>query len=110
MARPQAPSSSPCGGAPFLSWVGEKIRTMRSRRGMSRRALATQAEVSERYLAQLETGTGNCSITLLRRIAEALNIAVAELIDDRPERPIETMLLAQLVERLSSDQLTEARH
>jgi XRE family aerobic/anaerobic benzoate catabolism transcriptional regulator len=94
---------------PFLSGVGERVRTLRNRRGISRRVLAGQAEVSERYLAQLETGSGNCSITLLRRIADALNIAVAELVDDRPEHPIETVLLMQMLARLPPSQLAEAR-
>jgi XRE family aerobic/anaerobic benzoate catabolism transcriptional regulator len=93
-------------GDPFLSRVGEKVRTLRNRRGMARRALAARADVSERYLAQLETGSGNCSITLLRRIADALGISVAELVDDRPD---EHLLLAQLLERLSPSELLEAR-
>ena len=93
---------------PFLSLLGGKIRTLRNRRGMTRRALATKAEVSERYLAQLEMGSGNCSIVLLRRIAEALNVPIAELVDDRPEQPIDTTLLLQLLERLPPGQIAEA--
>jgi transcriptional regulator with XRE-family HTH domain len=41
-------------GDPFLFRLGEKVRTMRSRRGMSRKVLARHSDVSERYLAQLE--------------------------------------------------------
>jgi XRE family aerobic/anaerobic benzoate catabolism transcriptional regulator len=93
-------------GDPFLSRIGEKVRTLRNRRGMARRVLAAHAEVSERYLAQLETGTGNCSITLLRRVADALGIPVAELVDDRPD---EQLVLARLLEGLSGSELTEAR-
>ena len=76
---------------------------------MSRRVLAVEAEVSERYLAQLEGGSGNCSIALLRRIAEALSTPIAELVDDRAERPLETTLLAQLIDRLAPSQVAEAR-
>lgn len=93
----------------YLAQLGERVRTMRARRGMSRKALATHSGVSERYLAQLEGGTGNCSIVLLRRIAGALGLPVAELIDDRPERPADSLLLAQLIERLSPVQIAEAR-
>ncbi|HEV2957779.1 MAG TPA: helix-turn-helix domain-containing protein [Xanthobacteraceae bacterium] len=50
----------------FLKRLGERVRTMRSRRGMSRKVLARHSRVSERYLAQLEAGAGNCSIVLLR--------------------------------------------
>lgn len=100
-ARPEADT--------FLQRLGDRVRTTRNRRGMSRRALAKHARVSERYLAQLETGQGNCSIVLLRRIARAMGVPVAELVDDRPERPVETILLDQFLERLSPQELREAR-
>jgi XRE family transcriptional regulator, aerobic/anaerobic benzoate catabolism transcriptional regulator len=96
-------------GDPFLLRIGEKVRTMRSRRGMSRKVLARHSDVSERYLAQLEAGEGNCSIQLLRRIAEAMSVPVADLVDDRPERPLETMLLDQFLARLSPAEIAEAR-
>ncbi len=70
----------------YLRRLGERVRTVRSRRGMSRKALARHSKVSERYLAQLEAGKGNCSIVLLRRIAGAMSVPVAELIDERPDR------------------------
>lgn len=93
----------------FLSRLGEQVRTIRSRRGMSRKALAKHSDVSERYLAQLEAGTGNCSIVLLRRVAQALSVPVAQLIDDRPARSIENLLIRQLIDRLSPAQTAEAR-
>jgi XRE family aerobic/anaerobic benzoate catabolism transcriptional regulator len=94
----------------YLPRLGERVRTIRSRRAMSRKALARHSDVSERYLAQLEGGTGNCSIVLLRRIARALSVPVAELIDDRPERSIESLLLMQLIDRLSPTEVAEARN
>jgi XRE family aerobic/anaerobic benzoate catabolism transcriptional regulator len=96
-------------GDPFLQGLGEKVRTMRSRRGMSRKVLARHSDVSERYLAQLEAGEGNCSIQLLRRIADAMSVPVADLVDDRPERPLEAMLLDQFLGRLSPAEIAEAR-
>jgi XRE family aerobic/anaerobic benzoate catabolism transcriptional regulator len=96
-------------GDPFLQRLGEKVRTMRSRRGMSRKILARHSDVSERYLAQLEAGEGNGSIQLLRRIADAMSVPVADLVDDRPERPLEAMLLEQFLGRLSSGEIAEAR-
>ncbi len=94
---------------PFLRRLGEKVRIMRSRRGMSRKVLARHSDVSERYLAQLEAGEGNCSIQLLRRIADAMSVPVADLVDDRPERPLEAMLLEQFLGRLSPGEIAEAR-
>jgi XRE family aerobic/anaerobic benzoate catabolism transcriptional regulator len=57
----------------FMALVGERVRNARERRGISRRALAELSQVSLRYLAQLEGGTGNISIALLWRISEALD-------------------------------------
>src|SRR5215468_5452029 len=108
MARPKKPSDTNDLGA-YLKRLGERVRTIRSRRAMSRKALAKHSEVSERYLAQLEGGTGNCSIVLLRRIAQALSVPVAELIDDRPERSIDSLLMMQLIDRLAPAQVAEAR-
>jgi len=60
------------GSDPYLRRLGERLRTLRNQRGMTRKALAAHARVSERYLAQLEAGKGNGSIVLLRRIASAI--------------------------------------
>lgn len=95
--------------AAFLVRLGEGVRTLRSRRAMSRKALARHARVSERYLAQLEAGKGNFSVLLLRRVARAMGTPIAELIDDRPERPVEAILLDQFLDRLSPAELKEAR-
>jgi XRE family aerobic/anaerobic benzoate catabolism transcriptional regulator len=42
--------------------------------------------VSERYLGQLETGEGNVSIMLLRRLALVLNVPISELLEIEPEQ------------------------
>jgi transcriptional regulator with XRE-family HTH domain len=39
---------------------------------MSRRELARQSGISERYIAQIEAGRGNVSIVLLLRLAQAI--------------------------------------
>jgi len=93
----------------YLRRLGRRVRTMRSRRAMSRKVLARHSKVSERYLAQLEAGKGNCSIVLLRRIAGAMSVPVSELIDERPDRPVENLLLGQLLDRLAPGELTRAR-
>jgi XRE family transcriptional regulator, aerobic/anaerobic benzoate catabolism transcriptional regulator len=64
----------------FLADLGRRVRELRERRGMSRRLLAQGSSVSERYLAQLETGNGNISVILLKRVATALGVAVGELL------------------------------
>ena len=94
---------------PYLHRLGEHVRTLRNQRGMTRKALAQHAKVSERYLAQLEVGKGNCSIVLLRRIARAIGLPVTQLVHDGAEPPLDLVLLTQFLERLPPDMLVEAR-
>jgi XRE family aerobic/anaerobic benzoate catabolism transcriptional regulator len=89
--------------------VGERIREARSRRGMSRRILARDSAVSERYLAQLEAGLGNISIALLRQIAHAMGLPISDLVREGPDRPVELTLLIQTLGRLSPQELSQAR-
>ena len=93
----------------YLHRLGERVRTLRNQRGMTRKALAQHAKVSERYLAQLEAGLGNCSIVLLRRIARAIGLPVTQLVHDGAEPPLDLVLLTQFLERLPPDMLVEAR-
>ena len=93
----------------YLRRLGERVRTLRNQRGMSRKVLARQAKVSERYIAQLESGLGNCSIVLLRRIARAIGLPVTHLVHDGTEPPLDLVLLTQFLERLPQDMLVEAR-
>jgi XRE family aerobic/anaerobic benzoate catabolism transcriptional regulator len=93
----------------YLHRLGERVRTLRHQRGITRKALAQHAKVSERYLAQLEVGKGNCSIVLLRRIARAIGLPVTQLVHDGAEPPLDLVLLTQFLERLAPDMLVEAR-
>jgi XRE family aerobic/anaerobic benzoate catabolism transcriptional regulator len=52
----------------------------RAKRGMTRRQLAQGSGASERYLAQIEAGQGNPSVIILKSIAQALDVAVNELL------------------------------
>lgn len=97
------------GEADYLKLLGERIRTARAQRGMSRRILARDSGVSERYLAQLEAGQGNISIALLRKVAQAMGIPLSDLVRDEPEPPVELRLLTQSLARLSPQQLAQAR-
>ncbi|HEX3441858.1 MAG TPA: helix-turn-helix transcriptional regulator [Pseudolabrys sp.] len=93
----------------YLQRLGERVRTLRSQRGMTRKALAQHAHVSERYLAQLETGKGNGSIALLRRIARAIGLPVTQLVHEGAEPALDMVLVSQFLERLSPPALAEAR-
>src|SRR6201981_1449496 len=64
----------------FLEQLGQRVRTMRALRGMSRKVLAKVSGISERYIAQLEGGKGNVSIVLLRRVSNAMGAHLEDLI------------------------------
>ena len=83
---------------PFLVALGERVRALRSRRGITRKALALSADVSERHLANLEYGLGNASILILLQVAQALQCSLAELIGDVTTASPEWLLLRELLE------------
>jgi XRE family aerobic/anaerobic benzoate catabolism transcriptional regulator len=97
------------GEAAYLRALGERIREARARRGMTRKILARDSEVSERYLAQLEAGQGNISIALLRQVAHAMGLPLTDLVREGPDRPVELTLLIQTLGRLSAKELAQAR-
>jgi XRE family aerobic/anaerobic benzoate catabolism transcriptional regulator len=103
------PATSPHDSDRYLDRLGERVRRLRNQRGMTRKALAQHAEVSERYLAQLESGEGNCSIVLLRRIAHAMGVQVPQLVSETADPPLDVVLFNQFVERLPAPALKEAR-
>ena len=86
-----------------LGELGGRVRAWRARRGMTRRVLAVDSGLSERFLADVESGKGNVSINSLEAVARALNISILELLQDAP-RPA----LAQIQSLLSS--LDDAQH
>jgi len=89
----------------FLSALGKRVRETRERRGLTRKVLAEQADVSERYLGQLELGEGNASIVLLRRVAAALNVTLVDLLDGDPKDAEGERLVRRLLERVPAGQL-----
>ena len=89
----------------YLLALGERLREARARRGMSRKVLAADSGVSERYLAQLEAGLGNVSILLLRQIASALELPLTELLVESAEENAELNLATQFLKRLPRQKL-----
>ena len=78
MGRPEALAK--LADTAFLHALGERVRDARARRGMTRKILARDSGISERYLAQLEAGQGNTSILLLQRVAAALGRAGCKIL------------------------------
>ena len=94
---------------PFLSALGERVRALRARRGMTRKAVAQAAGVSERHLANLEYGEGNVSILLLLQVAQALQSTLAELLGDVTTQSAEWLLLRELLENRDDATLRRVR-
>jgi XRE family transcriptional regulator, aerobic/anaerobic benzoate catabolism transcriptional regulator len=94
---------------PFLVALGERVRALRSRRGMTRKAVSIAADVSERHLANLEYGVGNASILVLLQVAQALQATLAELTGDVTTSSPEWLMLRELLEGRTEPDLRRAR-
>ena len=94
---------------PFLVALGERVRALRARRGMTRKAVSISAEVSERHLANLEYGEGNASILVLLQVARALHCPLAELIGDVTTSSPEWLLIRELLETRDDASLRRVR-
>jgi XRE family aerobic/anaerobic benzoate catabolism transcriptional regulator len=91
----QSPAASE---AAFLAAIGREVRRNRAKRGMTRRQLAQASQTSERYLAQIESGVGNPSVSVLRAIAQALDLPCAALL---PEAGARTAALGAILDLLA---------
>jgi XRE family aerobic/anaerobic benzoate catabolism transcriptional regulator len=92
----------------FLEQLGQRVRTMRALRGMSRKVLAKVSGISERYIAQLESGKGNVSIMLLRRVSHAMGAHLEDLIptgEPAPDWPV----IRDLLRKATPSQIAQAR-
>jgi XRE family transcriptional regulator, aerobic/anaerobic benzoate catabolism transcriptional regulator len=82
---------------PFLVALGQRVRDLRARRGLTRKSVAIAAGVSERHLASLEYGEGNASILVLLQVSVALQCTLAELMGDVTTSSPEWLLLREML-------------
>ena len=94
---------------PSLLALGDRVRRLRARRGMTRKALAVAAGVSERHLANLEYGIGNASFLVLQQVSVALQCSLAELIGDVSTASPEWLLLRELLTSCDETMLRRVR-
>jgi XRE family aerobic/anaerobic benzoate catabolism transcriptional regulator len=92
----------------FLEQLGQRVRTMRALRGMSRKTLAKVSGISERYIAQLESGKGNVSIVLLRRVSAAMGAHVEDLIPTADTTP-DWLVIRDLMRTATPQQIAQAK-
>lgn len=95
--------------APLLPPLGQRVRAARKRLALTRRALAEASGVSERHLAQVESGNGNISVLLLARVAEALQVSLADLFRDVSPRDHEINAIQEMLSALSPGDLVQLR-
>ena len=94
---------------PLLAALGDRVRNLRAQRGLTRKAVAVSAGVSERHLANLEYGIGNASILVLQQVAGALHCSLAELVGDVTTSSPEWLLIRELLEHRSEADLRRVR-
>ncbi|MGJ5176102.1 helix-turn-helix transcriptional regulator [Bradyrhizobium oligotrophicum] len=92
----------------FLDQLGQRVRRMRGLAGMSRKVLAEVSGISERYIAQLESGKGNVSIVLLRRIANAINAPLDDIIPGG-EPSQDWPVIRDLLKKASASQIAQVK-
>ncbi len=93
----------------LLPGLGQRVKLARARRGMTRRVLAAEAGVSERHLANLESGTGNVSVLVLSEVAQALGCPLAELLGDETTSSPEWLMLRRLLHGRSAAEMARAQ-
>jgi XRE family aerobic/anaerobic benzoate catabolism transcriptional regulator len=93
----------------FLVALGQRVRTLRDRGGITRKTLAAATGVSERHLANLEYGEGNVSVLVLLQVADALQCSMAELISDYTTSSPEWLMIRSLLENRDEQTLHKAR-
>ena len=93
----------------YLIELGQRVRQMRAIRGMSRKVLASASGVSERYIAQLESGLGNISIMLLRRVAAAIGATIEDLVTDPRRQPRDWPLIRDLMRQATPDMIADVK-
>ena len=92
----------------FLAELGQRVRTMRALRGMSRKVLSRVSGVSERYIAQLESGQGNASVMLLRRLAHGMGAKLEDLTAVEDNAP-DWAVIRDLLKDASEAQIAQAK-
>jgi len=102
---PQAAASGLAAATAFLAAIGREVRRHRAKRGMTRRQLAQASETSERYLAQIESGAGNPSASVLRGIAQALDLPISALLPETGARTAELGAILELLAQVPEKEL-----
>lgn len=61
---------------------GERLKKLRLERGLSQEKLANEAELDRTYIPSIEKGERNVSITVIEKIAQALQVKISDLFEE----------------------------
>lgn len=92
-----------------LASLARQVRTLRAQRGMTRKQLAAQSGVSLPYLARVEAGTGNVSLAVMHKLAQALNVGVEALLAERTVYDGDLLILVEFLRQQSPEVLSRLR-
>ena len=67
--------------------VGKRIRALRESRKLTQETLSQVADFTQKYLGGVERGTGNITLELLTRLADALGVSPASIVESDHEQP-----------------------
>jgi len=62
--------------------IGKKLKELRLAKGFSQEKLALDADLDRTYIPSIEKGERNISITVLEKLAKALNISIKDFFDE----------------------------
>lgn len=108
-SSPAAGAAEPRNDSEYLDLLGRNVRAARARCRLTRKALALKSGVSERFLAQLESGSGNASVLLLRQIARALDVPLHVILTNGSEQSPDLEHALNFLRNLDSENIRRAR-
>jgi XRE family transcriptional regulator, aerobic/anaerobic benzoate catabolism transcriptional regulator len=95
---------------PFLMGLGERVRSLRAKRGLTRKSLAEQSGISQRHIANLELGVGNVSVLILLQISKPLDCSLAQLLGDETTSSPEWLFIRRQLTNRDEATLMKARN
>ena len=88
-----------------LNNIGLIVKKHRAKRGITRKLLASLSGISIRYLAQLEAGKANPTISILKNIAYALNMSLSDMLFENEYNEMQLGTLDKKLSEFSSEQV-----
>ena len=89
--------------------LAQRVRDARARRFMTRKALAQESGISIAYLARVERGSGNISLSLLQRLALALNLPIESFLSGNEAPNADLTMIVEFLKRQTPERLALIR-